>query len=35
MFGYRVTAEIENAKLEIEVERARRKRVADNLAGIG
>jgi hypothetical protein len=35
MFGYRVTAEIENAKLEIEVERARRKQAVDSLVGIG
>jgi hypothetical protein len=33
-FGYRVIAKIEVSKLEIDVERARRKRAAD-LAGIG
>jgi hypothetical protein len=35
MFGYRVIAEIEDTKLEIEVERARRKRAVDRLAGVG
>jgi hypothetical protein len=34
-FGYCATAEIENNKLEIDVERARRKRAVDSLVGIG
>ena len=34
-FGYRAIAEIETNKLEIDVERARRKRTVDGLAGIG